>query len=36
LGGKHRGDASSGVKLNPDKNETFKPKAGDSLIVLAG
>ncbi len=36
MGGKHRGDASSGVKLNPDKNETFKPKAGDSLIVLAG
>jgi voltage-gated potassium channel Kch len=36
LGGKHRGDSSSGVKLNPDKNETFKPKAGDSLIVLAG
>jgi voltage-gated potassium channel Kch len=36
LAGKHRGDSSSGVKLNPDKNETFKPKAGDSLIVLAG
>lgn len=35
-GGKNRGDSSSGVKLNPDKNEVFKPKAGDSLIVLAG
>lgn len=36
MGGKHRGDSSSGVRINPDKNETFKPKAGDSLIVIAG
>lgn len=36
LAGKHRGDSSSGVRINPDKNEMFKPKAGDALIVLAG
>jgi len=36
FGGKHRGDSSSGVRINPDKNEMFKPNSGDALIVLAG
>jgi voltage-gated potassium channel Kch len=28
------GDAASGVKLNPAKNSSFKPAAGDALVVV--
>jgi hypothetical protein len=29
-----KGDAASGVKLNPAKTDTFKPAAGDGLVVI--
>jgi voltage-gated potassium channel Kch len=29
-----KGDAASGVKLNPTKTDTFKPAAGDGLVVI--
>jgi len=29
-----RNDASTGVRLNPNKNDEFTPAAGDSLIVI--
>lgn len=29
-----KGDPASGVKLNPAKNSSFKPAAGDGLIVI--
>ena len=29
-----KGDAASGVRLNPTKTDTFKPAAGDGLVVI--
>lgn len=34
FGGSHKGDASTGVELNPDKTTEFTPVPGDSLIVI--